>query len=271
MRNNIKEVIEKAAARPSQPLDSGAILRRGRNLRYQRRIIAVVSSLAVVGVAIFAVTTILPGFGRESSPRVAAASEGSSPSNPELGYEVANRSVSLGRQGKARVEFLVSWDGNAFPGVVSCSVTVRNEDGKPIGEKTISTLSTTTPENAAIRTGVAVDGLPSLADVECGERLDDPDGTYEMTNVRVERPSPESDELLVFLDSRWTGSTDTPGVSDCSVSVYASDESLLLEDQLTYSAGRFTEDVPLSLTLPSDVARTPTSAQVVCSPLGDLP
>lgn len=267
MKTNIRELFVRAAANPSWALDGEALLRRGRHLRYQRRIIGALSSLAVVGAAVWTVSVFSLDTGRDSAPKVAPAGQGIPLTGPE-GYKISVSSVSLEREGKARVEFSIGWSGNAYPGVVSCTVAVSGQDGKPIGDKTIPTLSRTTPENGTMDTGVIVDDVPSAADVECGERLDDPDGFHEMTNIEVERPNPESDELLVYFDSRWNGDSETPGVSDCNVTVYASKGTSLLEHEFTYSGGLSMTAIPLSLTLPSEVTATPASAKVGCSPLG---
>lgn len=258
MSRELRELIGHAGAQPSRPLNTGILLRRGRRLRWRRRLI-VTCTTAAVSVAAFAVG--LQVVGREAPSNRTAPAAGE-----RADYSIARIQVGPQNGQDVRVAFSLEWTNNEFPGIRNCTITVYDRRGEVVGKRVLERVYKMSPGAGTLGKEVAVPGTASSADVSCGERLDDPNGRYEITNIAVKRSRIDSEELLVSFDSKWTGATDVTGIATCKLTVYDGGTVVLQEDTTYSSEGQSASSVQIPLMLPSGYSGTPTSADVSCSP-----
>lgn len=271
MLSDLRQVMIRSVARPSATLDTAAVMRRGRVLRRRRKVMAA-SVAGMVGVAVWALAAQLPAervAGNRTDPVAPGLGSGEPASSARNGYSFSSVDVGEGStKGKAKITFSVAWLTEEFPGFRRCTFTAFDSSGHIVGQDA-SKLASTNPEAGAVRREIAVDAAPASADIECGARLDDPDGSYEISNVRVEEPEVDGyRELLVYFDARWTGAGEVHGVSECSFIVYDGAGEMLLEEIGSFSTEHdLARDIPYPLAVPPDFGeRNPTSASVECRP-----
>lgn len=259
MHDETERSIADAAALPLRPLDADRLARRVRQLRRRRRMmrglgaLGLTSAVALSGWAIVAT-------GDRDGRRVTPASTVSR-------YVISDVSVSAQRSDLADVAFSVRWSGQSFPGIYDCTVTVYDSAGRVAGTQVVRQMRQVRPGPGTLSVDVDVDAPPATADVDCGARLDDPNGRYLVHDVTVSGDGGPGSEVVVKFDREWTGNTDVPGVALCDVTVYSSDGDVLLSDQTVYwSESPARRSVPLSRTLGTDATGTPASADVRCTP-----
>ncbi|MGH2749267.1 MAG: hypothetical protein ACRDK3_00055 [Actinomycetota bacterium] len=171
------------------------------------------------------------------------------------------------RQGIAEVAFTYGWASNAFPGWHRCTFVVRDQDGSAVGEKSHEFAGLNPGDRS--ETTVDIVGDPARADISCStDRLDDPSGRYEFSNVRVTSSAfqvSEGQEYDVRFDVQWIGASALPAPSECEVALYGSDGNVLFRVQsVVGGAGRLKENGRLRVIPPPSVDEEPTDARIAC-------
>lgn len=267
MSEELRNLISDSGAKPSRPLNMQGVLRRGRMIRWQRRLMTA-SVAMVMGVAAWGAVSQFRREGTQEHGGLAPAGEGAVSTNSQAAYSISNVKVTSQDADSALVEFTLAWETQEFPGIRSCTATVYDSTGRSVGDETLGQVYKMSPDPGTMSVEVPVNGTPASASVGCAERVDDPNGRYDTSGIVVERPSAASQELLVTFDTKWTGASAVPGIAVCEVTVYDNSGAELLRKEATFSTeAESVEDVPLSLSLPADSAARPASANVVCSPL----
>lgn len=263
MLTELRDLIAQSAAVTSRPLDTRAVMRRGRRLRWRRRLI-VASISAAVGAAVLIT---VPGLSidRGATGRTAPAAGATASHRPD--YSISGVELTSREAGSAEVAFSLAWETNEFPGIRNCTITAYDSAGNVVGVETLKRVYKMTPGVGTLKKDVAVSRTPSDADVTCGNRLDDPTGRYQISDVRFNRPTQESHELLLSFDSSWIGVSDVPGIATCEVTIHEGGK-VVLEDQMSFSTeAKSATNTELSLTLPADFRGAPSSVDINCSPL----
>jgi hypothetical protein len=171
--------------------------------------------------------------------------------------------------GHVRVRYNPEWAAD-FPGTHRCVWRVLDERGSAIGEAvrymTAMQASYTTP----IYTDVDIAGVPQSATVECdAKRLDDPDGNYRFTNLRVS-PGDRLADLNLKFDYEWIGSG-SPTPQECEVGILSTSGTPLFESHVNFfglqtgvAGSTFALQIPKGI----EVQGVPAAATVQCVPIG---
>lgn len=275
MSDDLRDLMKEAAADPSKPLVFGDVLQGGARLRRRRR----VASLGMALLAGFAAWSSAGALndGGESTQRtpVADGGFGSTEMNGNSASSYSFSEVVVNQTGPhaANVNFEYEWTTQEFPGLAKCTFTVNGANGEVVGERTrqVGFLMPSGRFRSDLR--VTVSGVASSAAIVCGHRLDDPNGNYILTNVRVVEPKEpgvdESREVLIKAEAEWKGQGTTVGVAECRIVAFGDDGQEVLAETTTFSA-EIDENEPIrtvefSLTLPKGAQR-PSSVDVDCTP-----
>lgn len=199
---------------------------------------------------------------------------------PDGGYVFSNLTVqpregtpdAPGGRPDLTVGYATAWTGDEFPGWRACVIEVLGEDGAVIAEKTIEMFDVTRAPSSRSTEVEMLPGAehrrPERVEGECsGPRLDEPDGEYEISDVRI-RPDPMSpDDSRTFelsFDEAWTGGG-VPGVETCVATVTDDSGETLFEHRFNFSDGRGgRDDAKVRIVTDEPVERDPVGAELVC-------
>ena len=253
MSDDLRKLIKDSAAEGAPSVNVNRLMERGRKRRWVRRSMAG-ASILLLALASWAVAGQLSN-GSTGVTNVASGG---------AGYAISDVRIEDVHGDEADVSFAIAWRGDQFPGFRPCTVTVFDAEGTTIGEKTMNRVVSEEPEPNSLRIDVPVNGAPASAEVRCHERLDDPNGQYEISDVRVERPSLESSELLLYFDYRWVGSG-MPGLAECHITI-SDDDQVVVEDDTTFRSESESGEMERSMFAPGDYKGEPSEATVECRP-----
>lgn len=172
------------------------------------------------------------------------------------------------RPGHVRINYKVGWEGQVYAGTRRCNWSVRDSSGSTIGEsgEYVFASMQALPLHSS-HTDVKISGKPASASVECStERLDDPSGHYEFTNLRVRPTSHPTSDVDVVFDYIWVGSAG-PSPQWCTARAYGRSGRLLGEQSygfLTVETGPQTGSYFIDLEV---VTEPPDSGAMQCVPL----
>lgn len=252
MPDDLRRLMQYAARKERPSIDVNRLQRRGQMRRWLRRSLSGASVL-LLGLASWAVAGQLTD---DSSTDVAGG--GGS------GYAISDVHIAGVNGDVADVRFSIGWAGDRFPGFRPCTVTVFNSDGNTVGEKSLKKVSNEKPAPDSLSADVPVTGSAHSAEVRCHERLDDPNGQYQISDITVERPSQDSSEILMAFRYRWVGSG-MPGLAECHIEVL-DDGQVVVEDDTTFRSEAEEGATERSMTAPADYEGQPSEATVECVP-----
>ena len=172
----------------------------------------------------------------------------------------------------AVVQLTADWQGG-YPGMHMCNLSLLDSAGTAIAELPFDLMSLTSA--ASLELDVPLDSKDDASRIAhvtgaCdGARLDDSQGRYVLSNVRI-IPAPENtDDLRTFelsFDIEWTGHG-RPGSATCVASIYGADRASLftyeftLSDEQAPSSGR-----SMRVIAQKDIEFPPSDAEVTCNP-----
>lgn len=187
------------------------------------------------------------------------------------GFEFRNIAIVAGGEsegdepdwGNARLKYDTGWAGEDFPGTKVCTWNIYG-GGEQIGSVRFS-LTVMEKVSSRATTDISLTGMPDDVQVTCeGDRLDNPSGTYVITDISVSEDYSREDLTVVSFSFEWTGLT-LPPVAECDVKLLAPSGEVVAS-----TTPRMTGQGPSAsflVTEPDDMAEEPSSAEVSCTPL----
>lgn len=124
-----------------------------------------------------------------------------------------------------------------FPGTKTCTWEVLDAGGSVIGSAT-NEFTAQGPSEGMIKDTLVINGEPARIAIDCGgDRLDDPSGHFEFSDVQPIRHDAqrELNRISVQFTFRWVGGAQ-PSPQSCDIAVYAEDGSLILEGERGFSS-----------------------------------
>jgi hypothetical protein len=161
----------------------------------------------LAGVGLVAAVGVLIGIGM-----FAGAVSGSAPGEDRAyGFDglrvTREQDPNTGRSEQARVTFAPRWMSDDFPGTRPCTWTVRDGEGTVLAQATANlTAMAPTTSDVYKEMDIPSGSMPASASVVCGERLDDPSGSYSISNIRLSQPSRLGADIDVSFNHTWNGS-----------------------------------------------------------------
>lgn len=188
------------------------------------------------------------------------------------GYVISNVVLEDQTSNFVRVRYDYRWATKGFPGWHECTWTALGEDGAVVGQKAVRWYAM---QPTATGLSAQIPLMPGAARAVSAEascnttRLDEPDGRYVISDVRVE-PAPEfPDDRRTYelsFDDRWVGSG-PPGVAECTLTAISSEGDAIFLYDFTFEDGSgSSNDFRTRVIVPTEVNLVPASGTVVCSP-----
>ncbi len=137
--------------------------------------------------------------------------------------------------GHARVHYDVSWAGESFPGGHRCLWRLYDANGELVGEAE-RYLTSLEPVSSRLYTDVDVAGSPATVDITCDSvRLDDPDASVAIRNIRVAASMQPGKKVDVLFDYTWEGGS--AGAQTCIVSARDEQGNVLMQRSSNFVPG----------------------------------
>lgn len=264
MSDDLRDLIVASADSPSKRLDTAAMLARARAQRLRRRVGGFFATVSIAALAVVVATAVADtSVNDDNSRRSRVPAATLAPAD----YDLSNATLEETGLGSATVRFSLAWDGNEFPGIRDCTISVYGPAGALVGERTIERVFTLRPDSATLSKDVPVEGRAESTSVVCTDRLDDPNGRYRISDVRTSRVTRGAGELLVTVDSQWAGTTREPGIAVCAFEVVGTQGTVLVDEETTFwHEGAAVEDVPVPFSVAEGLDEQPASTDVECRP-----
>jgi hypothetical protein len=141
-----------------------------------------------------------------------------------------------------------------------------------VGEKTVDLFDITPGESTQSTEVHLLSELRTATDVKMfclPERLDDPSGHYEFSDVKVSRGPDyvgKGGSFDLSFDDRWLG-VGVPGVRACEAVLLNSAGSAVLTHEFNFTDGKgASDDLRILLPVNSEISAVPESASISCQP-----
>jgi hypothetical protein len=185
------------------------------------------------------------------------------------GYTFDDIHVSLqpGHPEVAEIRFVPGWAGEEYPGEKACTWTVYDEQGNVTGQQATGIVGMQAHYEDPVQTEIPVDGGVASARIACeSERLDDGDGRFEISNVRL-RPTQRDGALFVEFAREWLGAGQ-PAPQMCYIQVLDAEHQVLIarEGGMKTSA-RGTSEGRFIMEMAPEMRERAATATVSCTPL----
>lgn len=200
---------------------------------------------------------------------------------PGRGYEFSNLTAELKSRenldtGKKEnyldVGFNLAWQSDTFPGLLGCTFSAQARDGSVIAEHSVE-VADLTPEGKFGGLTIPLQGSPQRphrVSVSCDtSRSDSASGTYQVSNVEVQRAPAAEGDLRTFdmtFDHSWTAAS-APGVAECVLTVKGLGGETLFTYSFTLSDAQPSRTgASMRVITDADVVGDPSDARVDCQP-----
>jgi len=182
------------------------------------------------------------------------------------------READPGRPEHARIHFAPRWAGQEYPGTRACTWTVTDSRGNVLGQATSNLTSIgATSDDIYTDMDIPRGTSPQNVSVSCGDRLDDPSGSYAISGISVSQPSlTYGSDLDVFFDYQWNGSG-LPTPQNCDIAINdSSGNTLFTSNRGFFGAGTEPRTSSFSVEAPpeaKDRLSEASSAAISCAPV----
>lgn len=183
---------------------------------------------------------------------------------------VANTDPSRER---VNVHFEVSWEPGGFPGTRLCEWTVYGPQGEPIGRATSTLTSMESNEDEIykqmyVEAGRKIGGSRVVCEPE---RLDDPSGRFEFSQIATRAPSSNlASDMDVMFTHAWHGDG-MPTPQRCEIGIFDESGTLLFTSLRNFhSVGADSMSSNFSIEAPPEYKGenlSSTSAAIRCKPI----